>query len=331
MAWFAFYSIALLFFMFGRSRRGLIHSLIVMVGVAMLTAPWWGAVLARHSLSTFLASMSGSTQQYPVVRSLLQLVWDPTGETLFPILGAFGLLGALLCIADGRPLLPMWTFAVFLLSTRSAYNLAPVPLSLLIGLGIQGGCDRFSGALHIGRPSRRLRAVLGCLGVAFVLVSAIIPSATLLKALAPQERQAMSWVASNTPESSKFLVMPLDAWETDRSSEWFPALARRISVATVQGSEFSAGNDFGRRIESSKLAGECLLSGDAACLERWSRETGLHFDYIYMPKRACTWPQIDRAGNEDCSTPLQQSLDQDSSYSKVFDNPGAAIYERSED
>jgi hypothetical protein len=199
---------------------------------------------------------------------------------------------------------------------------------MLVGLGIQGGCDRFSSAWRLSGPLGRVRPVVGWLVVALVLVSAILRSWALLKALTPEERQAMAWVADNTAESSKFLVTPLDPWESDRSSEWFPALAQRVSVATVQGSEFSTGGDFGRRIERSRLAGVCLLSGDAACLESWSQGTGLLFDYIYLPKRACTWPQIEQAGDEDCSKALQRSLDKDSSYFKVFENPGAAIYER---
>ncbi len=57
--WFAVYSTALMFAFFGRHRRGVIGSIGIVAGVAVLTAPWWATVVHYHGWSPFLAAARG--------------------------------------------------------------------------------------------------------------------------------------------------------------------------------------------------------------------------------------------------------------------------------
>ncbi|MGK2965671.1 MAG: hypothetical protein ACSLFM_08680 [Tepidiformaceae bacterium] len=63
--------------------------------------------------------------------------------------------------------------------------------------------------------------------------------------LPSEERDAMAWVAAETPEGARFAVIT-DAtrWSSDRSAEWFPYLTGRVSVSTVQGLEWVRGDAF---------------------------------------------------------------------------------------
>src|SRR5205807_9507407 len=60
-----------------------------------------------------------------------------------------------------------------------------------------------------------------------------------LGALTKDQRTATAWMAANTPPGSQVIVVSgIGAWPDDMISEWFPALAERVSVATPQGYEW---------------------------------------------------------------------------------------------
>ncbi len=49
----------------------------------------------------------------------------------------------------------------------------------------------------------------------------------------------MAWVDDHAASDSSFLILrPAVPWQINREAEWFPALAQRRSILTVQGSEW---------------------------------------------------------------------------------------------
>jgi hypothetical protein len=140
-----------------------------------------------------------------------------------------------------------------------------------------------------------------------------------LTSLTTEDRRAMSWVVSHTPPTSRFVIMVGGAaggWWADRVGEWFPVLARRVSVATVQGTEWLPAGTFERRErEYDRLQG-CAAWG-ARCLGQWARTTGRAYTHVYIPK-TLAFP---------CCEPLDSALRHDPTYRLLFDGPGAAIYE----
>lgn len=70
-------------------------------------------------------------------------------------------------------------------------------------------------------------------------------------ALPAAEREAMRWVSANTPPDSRFLVRAFSPlwFGLDPSSEWFPVLAQRQSIATVQAYEWLPHDQFYHRAD----------------------------------------------------------------------------------
>jgi len=112
------------------------------------------------------------------------------------------------------------------------------------------------GGLQAARRATRVasRALLLILLTLYLPASTTFTAISTDGALTTRDRAAMAWVAHNTPATSRFMVLTdygrwrgrglglgidtAPGWGADRTSEWFPVLAARTSVATPQGYEF---------------------------------------------------------------------------------------------
>jgi hypothetical protein len=106
-------------------------------------------------------------------------------------------------------------------------------------------------------------------------------------------------------------------WFTDPVSEWFPALTGRISVSTVQGSEWLPDHEFTKRVEKYKLLQSCA-ENDYNCVFSWGQNSDLAFSYVYMTKRS--------ARAEKLNSPMMNSLEISDHLQLVFDNPRVWIF-----
>ena len=325
MGWLVAVSAGLLFLAYGRSRAGVGRSLLVGASTLAVTAPWWVTVLARHGLGPFLAAGRSPEPALAGLASLLML--SLTDEALFPLLGALALVGVVACLGQRRLLLPGWLAAAFLLDPRTARTTATLPLALLAGVAVAEVLAGLEACSTNQASSKKpgLSSLSGHL-LAFLLVyasvSAVLAVLPLVQGLSAEERQAMAWVAGHTPEGSTFLVITGDRmWGGDRTSEWFPVLARRVSLATVQGTEWLPG--FAARARRYIALQRCATQ-DAACLERWVQQAGVTFSHVYVAKR----PPVARGASADCCTGLLSALACDSRYRLVYDGPGASVYRR---
>jgi hypothetical protein len=64
----------------------------------------------------------------------------------------------------------------------------------------------------------------------------------------------------------------------DSASEWFPTLARRVSVATSQGREWLAGG-YDPVVVAHREVESCATT---SCIAEWSARTGIEFDHILV-------------------------------------------------
>jgi hypothetical protein len=337
MAWFLAYSAALCWLAWGRTRGGTLATALVAVGTALLTAPWWATVLARHGPAPLLAAGSSGWTLLGLA-SLLKL--EISDEPAFPLLGALALTGVLVGPRERRWLLPAWLAAVFLLGPRSALTVGTVPLALLAGVGIARGLV----PLLLGPPADAPTEEQGPLPhapglrwrplvLSFVLIflityataGAALGLTDQLGTLRADERAAMAWIARNTPPASRFAVVTGERWAGDRSSEWFPALAERTSVATVQGYEWLGQNAFRAQVVRYDALQACARQ-TADCLEAWRAES-MPFSHVYVPKRSVA-QFVTRAAADDCCAALRAALAADARYQHVHDGPGAVIYAR---
>jgi hypothetical protein len=126
----------------------------------------------------------------------------------------------------------------------------------------------------------------------------------------------MRWVAKSTPPDARFLVYPRDHFGhwADKTAEWFPLLAERHSVITIQGYEWLPG--FTTRIEKYRDAHACLNS-TTSCLDAWEKKWGTVFTHVFMPTSATV-----------CCGTLLASLKEDLDYQAVYDAAGVKIFAR---
>jgi hypothetical protein len=294
-----------------------------------LSAPWWGTVIARHGLEPFLsASQSGRGDWYSWAGdTLVSLKF--TEEPIVPLLAVVGMAGLFLSIVRREFLLPIWLIAMFLLDPRSASTYAMIPLAMLIGVAVIAAVQTLlprespAAGLHVRLQAAWMPAVIVPLliwgSTAAVITSSVDSSP--LHALSQENRQAIAWVTRETPEDSRFLIIkgPSSAW-TDSLSEWFPALAKRSSLGTVQGYEWLGKSRYERQQDRYEELQACV--GDSyQCLENWASHGSSSFSYVYVLK-----PKSDDQG--DCCSSLKRSLRASSRYVVIYDGPGATIFER---
>jgi hypothetical protein len=248
--------------------------------------------------------------------------------TLLAFLLVFVLFGVLIAIPDRRTFILGSLGALQLGDTRSfSWLSAPV---LAIGLGGLAGSAVASLAHRVsqarlggpggGRGARVRPAAWAISGVTLAILlgatwffnGGSVPGRSVLSA---DERAAMAWVADRTPEATRFVVVTGDAWSTDRSAEWFPVLARRVSVATPQGTEWLPNREFARRIEEHLALQRCGTR-DARCLAEWARETERSFDAVYV---------ADHVSARCCST-LRASLEADPGYQRMYVSNETTIF-----
>ena len=163
---------------------------------------------------------------------------------------------------------------------------------------------------------RILKLAFGSL-LLYALFSAILApfsGITAIRKLSKYDRQAMEWISQNTPVGSQFAVLTGEQyWEDDPVSEWFPALTSRISVSTVQGSEWLPEQKFSQQIERYNLLQSCT-SEDMACILQWAENAKDPFSYFYAVK------------SENVSLSMNNSLSTSNQFQLIFDNPGVSVF-----
>jgi len=331
---------ALLFLVYGRHRRGLLGSLLIAVGAVALAAPWWGTVMAQHGIAPFLAAHDTGPSAFSdrgtaivVLITLARLgVLGTTGEPLFPVIGAVALLGGLVTLADvvaalasrRRPpatlLLPAWWVATYVIDPRAAETYATVPIALLAGIGSIALLSLLAERVPSARPWPALAGLGLLLGYAALAILLILVrparsgQGSDLVSLSKDERAAMAWVARETPPTSRFLIISGASWQSDRSSEWFPVLAQRVSVATPQGYEWTSNVAFAQHVALHAEVQQCA-GKDAACLEPGVAQLAVNYLYVHTGAACCA---------------VAQSLAADPRYALVYDRGGTRIFARRE-
>jgi hypothetical protein len=292
---------------------------IVAAIAAVIAAPWWATVIARHGLDPFLSAtdhggrlMDNWHISWPWV---WELVREPvfTGEPYFPVIAALGLLGGAWCVVRRQWFLALWFASTALLGFRAYMTFATVPTAMLAGVAV-GMVILPALRGRGGAPAPSSVAAAACVAAGVVAMSVAGASSgrgemTYLRGLPEADRDAMSWAAEELPANAKVLVVPAEGWYADMASEWFPALAERKSVATPQGYEWVSG-DFAARTALHEALRGCANAG-TRCLTDVA--AGTDFSYVYVP-----------AG---CCERLQHAIRSSGTYEVLFDH-GALIAER---
>ena len=313
----------------GRSSRGLRDALLVVLGVILLTSPWWGTVLFQHGFAPFQSALS--TGGHTALFWLPWVTLDFAEERFVTLLTVLGLIGFVVQCRRQDWFLPLWMLIPFIIEPRSATAIAAIPLAVLGGIGLSDlvlpGIARLGSKFNIeaydwsehisGEPI--IRIVLGYI-LLYALVGAVTYDFSLMNYVVSHgDRVAMDWIANHTPSDSRFIVLtgqsdPL----ADPLTEWFPAFSSRTSRNTIQGQEWLLGKGFTTFLGSLDQLQSCLNDAPS-CVENWASSNHLDYDYLYIEKSSKTNQTPDL---------LLFLLRQSQSYKLVFENNSAVIFAR---
>ena len=335
-AWFVAFSAVLFFLAFGRSRRALVDSALVGLGVLVLSSPWWFTVVSRDGLAPFQNAGQSGAGAFANILGLL-VVFNLGDEPRFPLFSALAILGTIVCLRRGKTFLPLWMLVILIFDTRKSQTDAMVPLSLIVGIALvqflipfmsEAGSRWFNGDQESGRASIRVVKWLSPITIAILLgygwISSLGSNIGSYSSLSQPERAAMVWVQTSTPENAKFAVVTGDIWALDRSSEWFPVLADRISIATVQGYEWAPDHGFTKQQDSYDALQNCSTE-TPACIDTWAQTNNSTFDYLYVGRRDHQPGFVDF--HAPCCSGLVALLKLNPSYRLVFENEDATIFQ----
>lgn len=279
------------------SRRGLGRILVIGAVAVMLVAPWVIAVSMSHGLSPFLSAARTSTWGVvvPTLQAAIALFASPLG-----LVALVGLVGE---IRRREWLLTTWLIAICLSTPRQAQTAMSIPLAILSAEGLRAIsrliADRIAGRLgsegspgdlrrlrsltrrHCGIPSYAL--LLGGVAAAYLLTVTLVRAEQLaLESLSGGELGAMEWVSEHTTEDSRFIVLTESkSWADDSVSEWFPVVAERESLLTVQGREWLGGDAFERtRTEIGEI--KELQQADPGGLLEYVESHHEQLDYVAL-------------------------------------------------
>ena len=318
---------------FGRNRPGLVRSLVVALGVLILTMPWWLTVGLRHGLNVFLLAAQTPQGRWLFWWPLLNMSF--AGATNILVVG-LGLVGVFICLKKREHFLPVWLAASFLVDLRSAAHVATLQLALLATLTLVDMVFPWfkhspaDPARPVSASSGALPSRLAQIFMAYLFVTMLIGSfnssinLSALNTLGVPDRQAMDWVRENTPVDSRFVVLGwIDSPWVSPLTEWFPALSGRYSLTTVQGREWLSGEqNITPWIENFESAQSCLYQ-TTACLEAWAGDHSQPYEYVYLSLHAAG----DAAGTDRLSA-LYLSLATSQTYQLVYNQPAVRIFHR---
>lgn len=248
---------------------------------AIIVLPWLILILARHDAEALIGALQTGGA---VAEGALRLLTFGYTEGYLEILGVVAGVGLAICLLRREWLLPLWAAVIFLAGSRASLTYASIPVAGAVAMASHEVGNVVPALFR--RPVPRPVA-LAALSAAFVIcaVNAVASAQrddSPLRALSPDARAGLRWIASETPTDASFLVMDGEPWPLDAVSEWFPNLAHRRSLATVQGTEWAGPGAFGRARDRQAWLLNCSTTLPALdCAQSWD-QTLHRVDYVVL-------------------------------------------------
>ena len=273
---------ALIFAFYGRYKRGIISAIYIGLGVALLTAPWWGIVLSRHGLQPFISA--GQTSQRTLESYLAILKFDGLGDYLFVPTLILAIIGIWVMVKQNKFFLITWIVIAYLVDPRGGEGIALLSLSMLAGVGLLKLFQQISRS-----DSEQAEALFMKRGVQFLLFGFIFYSVMAASifdfqlvntSLKTNDLEMIDWVKSNVPAEKTFLLATGREFSmSDPMQEWFPALTEQYSATTMQGLEWTYGANFFPWYDQLIAFQHCA---DVSCVDEWSSHNGVDYDYLIV-------------------------------------------------
>lgn len=272
----------------------------VVAGTSIVVVlPWLIAIVAMHGLEPFVAARA--TGGSPL-DGLLVLAASRTTGGYLEIMGIATSVGLVVCAIRRSWLIPAWMTAIVLSDPRAGATYASVPAAMAAAFLVRD-VGRVVLRAESGDP-RTIRRARVATGIAFAALAFVVAADSLasrsnplspVHPLSADERLGMEWVAANTHPRASFLVVSGSPWFVDAEAEWFPVLADRHSVSTVQGHEWLGDDTFDSQYDRADLLLRCVAASNPVCLELWLGDAG-QVDYLFLTRS----PALASLGRECC-------------------------------
>lgn len=315
-----------------RSQKGLLHGVLIAIGVLVLCAPWYGWIIYQHGLAPLIsASQAGFHSIWSVLR-LINIDFV-TEEPYLDLLGVLSILGMAILVAKRSFFIPGMLIVIYLSQPRSAHTIGNIPLAMAAGVFIGEILIPAIAKIQesVNKQNSKFRRSLT--PFLFVLIPYLLSNSIFYgfrlseMHVSKSERNAMQWVANHTPKDSKFLVITGEpSGFCDSTSEWFPTLTNRQSLATLQGNEWLKGSNFGAFAGDIQNLQACGKNG-LECLIQEADHFDSNFDYLYI---ALHTPSINcnLTDAADLTRGLILDLENSAQFQAVFRTSDVAIFSK---
>jgi hypothetical protein len=271
---------ALIFLFYGRNKRGLMSALMIGAGVAMLSAPWWGMVLTRYGLTPLLSAGQSTPRD---IGTYLSLVRFEIGDILFIPTFVLQLIGIYVMLTRRDFFLITLAVIPQLIDPRGGGTIAFLGLSMLAGLGLlklSAWIQRGTTEQAEVEMKRSSQIVVFVIAFYSVLLSSIYDFQLVNTSLKTSDLEMISWVQKNVGSDKTFLLATGREFSmSDPMQEWFPALTGEFSATTLQGYEWTLGDQFFPRLNELAAFQHCA---DVQCVSEWSVKNKSDYDYLIV-------------------------------------------------
>lgn len=312
------------------------NGLLYLTGILLLVFPYWAIIIGRFGLSPFIAALFSG--EFDLVDSLLRLLFGSiTGENMFTPIAVIALLGLIILFLKKEYLLIIYIVAIILFDPRSLARSLSLPISFLSGIGFDMIVVAFSRFYSENKannfqtdqnhPNSETIPLVIIIIFSYIMIRTAVTSTVFLvlpnsslEYLPDNDKIAMEWIEENTGDNENFLVLsPPVNWEKDYRSEWFPALSKRRSINTVQGSEWLEGGVYYSLQELHEEVGKCYKS-DLSCLDVLNEKFDINYSMIYYSGKLSTENGIITP------YPIEIELRSSTRYQLVYENKTVSVF-----
>lgn len=288
--------------------------------------PWLAAVVRQHGIEPLMSAFSTGGGTTEGIFNLLS--YRLTGMVFIDVIAIVGLLGVAVAIRRRDFLLPVWLAAILVLDSRAGATFGMVPIAMLAAYFLRevaGSWFPEPGERPFAYAARHRWRSVAAIVVLLALVfgnylSALVETSPLF-ALSPDQRAGMAWAEESTPADAAIAVVTAGShWETDAVSEWFPTLANRMSVATVQGFEWLGPGAWDQRRDAYEELQECGRDV-LPCVIDWAARHEIAITHIYLPSGQLNGP----LSTFDCCPAPRHSVELVPGARVIYNGPGATI------
>ena len=296
------------------SRKYFLRLWGIIVGTLVVVMPWVFIILLRHGIAPFLSAFS-SNIGFPGAEgnivSVIMLLFYPT-----PIQ-----IGFYFCIS--LILFRVWdknlgwllgsSVAMIFLLPRSFPSLSMVTFGLLFATIF----EKYSEQGKFPESPRVIKLLLPILLIPLVFTTLVTTiDSQKLETLTPQQQKVISFVQKSFSNQCAILVLDSqNMWTYDYLAEWLPALTPCSSPLTIQGTEWKQG-----LLQAMyQLRLQVASCSTVECVEKQTSLSSVDFSHILVEKTDASSSNF---------ILLAKDLEQNSLYSKAFDESGWELWEK---